>query len=109
MQRDFLRLEAVELPPGVQERPLDHRVPLKRRQRIVEPFNGNACRAPRRGDAKLVLAILASERQLADDRFLAFAAKNPPEHTDVMILMSAAFDPDALCVVSRDCQRMRHA
>ena len=39
MQRDFFRFESIEQPAGVEQRPLDHGVALKRREGVVEPLD----------------------------------------------------------------------
>src|SRR5436190_18085345 len=51
---DFLGLEAFEGPPLVEQRALDHGVPLEGGHRVVEAFDGDAGRVPRRLDPKLV-------------------------------------------------------
>ena len=70
-----LGLERVQLPALVEQAPLDHRVPLKRGQRIVKALDGAAGRVPLGGRAQLVFAILAGEGKLADDRFVAVAGQ----------------------------------
>ena len=76
---DTLRLERVEHPAGVEQQAFNHRVPLKRGERVVETLDGAADGAPLPRDAELVVPILSGQAQLADDRLLAGVTKIPAQ------------------------------
>src|SRR3954447_18552207 len=108
VQRNFLGFEPVELPAGIEQRPLDHRVPLERGQRVVEPLDRGAHRIPVGRYAQFVFAVLTGERQLADHR-LVVAAKGPAKHADVTIVLPAAIDRRRIGVDARDRGQVTHA
>src|SRR4029077_9984609 len=91
VQRNFFRLEAVELPAGVEQDPLDHRVTLERRERVVEALHRDPGRIPVGWGPQFVLAVLTGERELADHR-LVVAAKGPAKDADVAVVAPAAID-----------------
>src|SRR2546426_7771954 len=91
MERDLFRVESVEHPPLVEQRALDHRVALKRGERIVEALDGAARRIPLRRHAQFVFAVLAGQRQLAHDRLVLVSTEGPAQYTDVAGSLALSF------------------
>src|SRR5262249_20690122 len=101
MHSNSFRFEPVERPAGVEGLPLDHRVPLKRGHRIVEPLDLQACWTPLGRHAHFILAILAGERQLADDPLVFVTAESPAEHANVPVIALTAIHRRGGCAVWR--------
>src|SRR3989442_2205444 len=91
MERDLFRVESVEHQPLVEQRALDHRVALKRGERIVEALDGAARRIPLRRHAQFVFAVLAGQRQLAHDRLVLVSTEGPAQYTDVAVIVARWF------------------
>src|SRR2546425_11619323 len=106
MERDLFRVESVEHPPLVEQRALDHRVALKRGERIVEALDGAARRIPLRRHAQFVFAVLAGQRQLAHDRLVLVSTEGPAQYTDVAVIVPLAFNRRGGRLAGRGC---RHA
>ena len=81
MADDALRLETLEHPSVADEQPLDRRVPLKRRHRIVEQLGRGCARVPGRIDAELVRRVVVVQSELADDG-VGVAPEGPSQDSD---------------------------
>src|SRR5258706_1642914 len=102
VDRDALRLEHVERPARVEQLAFDHRMPLKRGQRIVEALDRQAGGIPIRRGPQFVLAILAREREFAHDRFAAVATEGPAEDADVSKIAATPIDRGPKCGALRE-------
>src|SRR2546425_8414875 len=109
MERDLFRVESVEHPPLVEQRALDHRVALKRGERIVEALDGAARRIPLRRHAQFVFTVLAGQRQFAHDRLVLVSTEGPAQYTDVAVISPIPFNGRCERLDGRDGRHAVHA
>ena len=110
MQRHLLRIKSVEDPPVVEEGSLDHRVPLKRREGVIEALR---CRGALDSSARETRSsysrsspVNASSQTTGSS---SVPTEGPAQNPDVAVVVAASFDAHRKGLDGRDGGHAVHA